>query len=88
MFVLLIETYRNGDARAVYQRVRETGRGIPTALRYVDSWVTEDLGRCYQIMEVSDPAALQDWMASWSDLVDFEVLRVIPSAEAARRALA
>ena len=83
MLYLVIETYRGGNAAAVYQRFRERGRMAPEGLAYVNSWVTEDLTRCYQIMETPDRVLLETWMAAWSDLVDFEVLPVITSALAA-----
>jgi hypothetical protein len=33
-------------------------------------------------MECEDRAALDRWMAAWSDLTEFEVIPVITSAEA------
>jgi hypothetical protein len=36
-------------------------------------------------METNDPQLLDDWIAHWSDIVDFEVYSVITSAEAAGR---
>ena len=36
-------------------------------------------------METDDPQLLDDWIAHWSDIVDFEVYPVITSAEAAER---
>ena len=45
----------------------------------------ETLGRCFQLMETDRRALLDEWMANWSDLVDFEVHVVISSAEAAER---
>jgi hypothetical protein len=80
---MVIETFRDGDARPVYRRFRDQGRLAPEGLRYVSSWVTSDLMRCYQVMECEDAALLQEWMAQWRDLVDFEVLPVVTSAEAA-----
>ncbi|MEO8622836.1 MAG: DUF3303 family protein [bacterium] len=80
---MIIEHFRNGDATPVYARFRERGRLAPEGLRYVSSWVTEDLQHCYQMMECDDRALLDEWMSAWSDLVDFEVVAVIPSAEAA-----
>ena len=82
---MVVENFRNGDPVPVYARFRERGRLAPDGLRYVGSWVTEDLTRCYQIMETDDPALLDKWIASWSDLVDFEVHPVITSSEAAAR---
>jgi hypothetical protein len=83
MLFMVIEHFRNGDARPVYRRFRDRGRLAPEGLRYVASWVTEDLRRCYQVMECDDPALLDQWMAQWKDLVDFEVLPVQTSAAAA-----
>jgi len=48
----------------------------------VASWVTEDFRRCFQIMECDDRRALDEWMANWSDLTEFEVTPVMTSAEA------
>ena len=36
-------------------------------------------------METDDRRLLDEWMANWSDLTDFEVYPVITSAEAAER---
>jgi hypothetical protein len=36
-------------------------------------------------METEDRALLEQWIANWSDLVDFEVHPVISSKEAAER---
>ena len=83
-FYMVIERYKKGAA-PVYQRFRERGRMAPDGLAYVSSWVTEDLQRCYQIMETEDPHLLDRWMAEWSDIVDFEVHAVITSADAAER---
>lgn len=83
MLFLVIERFRGGDAVPVYRRFRERGRLAPEGLRYVSSWVTVDLDRCYQVMECAERALLDAWMAEWADLVDFEVVPVITSAEAA-----
>lgn len=82
MLFMIVEHFRGGDARPVYARFRERGRLMPDGLRYVNSWVTDDLTRCYQVMECDDRALLDQWIAAWSDLVKFEVHPVITSAEA------
>lgn len=83
MQFVIIEKYRNGDAVPVYRRFRERGRLAPDGLRYVASWVTSDLTRCYQIMECDDRRLLDEWMANWNDIVEFEVISAMTSAEAA-----
>ena len=82
MIYMIIERFRDGDPVPVYRRFRERGRLMPEGVRYVSSWVTEDLARCYQVMECDDRALLDAWMANWRDLTDFEVIPVITSAEA------
>ena len=83
MLFMVIETFRDGDPRPVYRRFAEQGRLAPEGLGYVASWVTADLRRCFQVMECDDRALLDEWMARWRDIVDFEVLPVVTSAEAA-----
>ena len=82
---MIVEHFRNGDAAPVYKRFRERGRMAPEGLAYVSSWVTADLGHCYQLMETPDPALLDAWMANWRDLADFEIHPVITSQEAAAK---
>ncbi|MBL8984455.1 MAG: DUF3303 family protein [Gemmatimonadetes bacterium] len=85
MLFMVIEHFRNGDPRPVYERFRTRGRLAPEGLTYVNSWVTDDLTRCYQVMECADRRLLDTWIAAWDDLVQFEVLPVITSAEASAR---
>ena len=84
MLYLIVEHF-NGDPVAVYRRFRDRGRMAPDGLRYMQSWVTEDFQRCFQIMECDDPALLDRWMDRWRDIVTFEVLPVMTSAEAVAR---
>jgi hypothetical protein len=82
---MVVENFRNDDAVPVYRRFRDRGRMAPDGLTYVSSWVDDKLRRCYQLMETDDPQLLDQWMANWRDLVDFEVIPVITSKEAAER---
>jgi hypothetical protein len=82
---MVVEHFRNGDARPVYRRFKERGRMAPEGLTYVSSWVDENLATCYQLMETGDRSLLDEWMRNWQDLVEFEVHRVMTSQEAAQR---
>lgn len=82
---MIIEHFRDGDPAPVYARFRARGRLAPEGLQYVNSWVTDDLTRCYQVMECDDRSLLDEWMRAWSDIVDFEVHPVVTSPEAAAR---
>ena len=85
MLYMIIENFKNRDPVPVYRRFRDHGRLAPEGLLYVSSWVDEKLERCFQLMEASERRLLDEWMANWSDLVDFEVYPVISSADAAQR---
>jgi len=78
---MVVEHFK--DAPAIYRRFRERGRLAPEGLRYVSSWVDERVEHCYQLMETDDPRLLDQWMANWNDLTEFEVYPVITSKEAA-----
>ena len=83
MLYMIIERFRNGDPVPVYRRFREKGRMAPDGLRYVSSWVTTDYALCYQVMECDDRRLIDEWLINWGDIVDFEVIPVVTSAEAA-----
>ena len=55
----------------------------PEGLRYVASWVDVNYERCFQVMEADDEALFAEWTANWKDLMDFEIVPVRTSAEAA-----
>lgn len=76
MLFMVIEHFRDQDAKAVYRRFRDKGRMMPEGLNYVGSWVAADLGRCFQLMETGDVTLLQSWVAEWSDLAEFEIVPV------------
>lgn len=82
MLYMIVEHFK-GDPVPVYRRFRDHGRLAPEGLRYVSSWVTEDLQRCFQVMECDEPRLLQEWIDRWKDLADFDVAPVVTSAEAA-----
>lgn len=82
MLYMIIEDFK-GDPLPVYRRFRDSGRLAPEGLRYISSWVTPDLQRCFQVMECEDPELLRQWIDRWKDIVDFEVIPVLASADAA-----
>ena len=77
MLFMVIERFRNQDAKAVYRRFRDKGRMMPEGLAFVGSWVSADLGRCFQLMECDDVTLLQRWVVEWSELIDFEIVPVV-----------
>jgi len=76
MRYMVIETFTQG-ARPVYERARDRGRMLPDGLEYVESWVADGLGRCFQLMETDDVTLFQRWIADWQEVVEFEVVPVV-----------
>jgi hypothetical protein len=85
MHYLVIEHFRNRDPLPIYRRFRDRGRLMPDGLRYVSSWILDDLSCCYQLMETDKRELLDQWMDQWSDLMAFEVFPVLSSAEVQAR---
>ena len=82
MLYMIIERFRDKDPVPVYRRFRDRGRLAPEGLRYVSSWVDENLAFCFQIMETAERGLLDEWIANWSDIVKFEIYPIISSNEA------
>lgn len=81
MLFMVVEHFKDRDPAPVYKRFAEQGRLMPEGLSYVNSWIEVGMDRCFQVMETDDPALLQEWIKNWGDLVDFEVVPVVTSAE-------
>lgn len=80
---MVVENFK--DEVAVYRRFNRQGRLMPEGLNYLSSWIASDLKKCFQLMETEDVTLFDEWIANWQDLVDFEVIPVITSTEAAKK---
>jgi Protein of unknown function (DUF3303) len=65
MLYMVIERFRQG-ARPVYERAATAGRMLPPGLRYIDSWVSERLDVCFQLMDADKPDLINEWMERWA----------------------
>jgi hypothetical protein len=83
MLFMVIEHFRPGQAPAIYRRFRERGRMAPAGVQYISSWVDFKFERCFQVMEAESERHLAAWISNWDDLIDFEVVAVRTSADAA-----
>ena len=81
MLFMVIESFKNQNAKAVYKRFQEQGRMMPEGLKYIDSWVEANFNRCFQLMECDDPLLFQQWILEWQDLMEFEIVPVTTSPE-------
>jgi Protein of unknown function (DUF3303) len=82
MQYMIIERFKPGKLKAMYQRFDEKGRMMPEGVYYINSWIDEKISICYQVMESESAEKINEWISKWNDLVDFEVIPVITSAEA------
>ena len=78
---MVIETFKGDALTRVSERFATRGRLLPDDVVYEGSWLDEAGTRCFQLMSAPDRAALDQWIARWSDLVDFEVVAVLTSKE-------
>jgi hypothetical protein len=82
MLFMVVERFKNRNARQVYRRARQKGRMLPEGLYYINSWVATDFNRCFQLMETEDSTLFRQWTSHWEDLVEFEIIPVVSSEEA------
>ena len=82
MQYMIIERFRPGKVEELYRRFDEKGRMLPEGVVYINSWINEEVTVCYQVMEAASRNKLDEWISNWNDIVDFEVIPVIGSAEA------
>ena len=83
MLFMVVEKFRNQDARTIYRRLREKGRMMPEGLTFVSSFVSADVSRCFQLMECDDVTKFQRWVAEWSDLMECEIVPVVAGKDTA-----
>lgn len=83
MLFMVIEHFRPSQAPEVYRRFRDHGRMAPEGVQYVSSWVDLHFQRCFQVMEADNEGSLRQWTANWDDLIEFEIIPVRTSPEAA-----
>lgn len=80
MLFMVIERFKGGVA-AVGERFRRQGRMLPPTVTYRHSWVDETGTKCFQLMEAPNIESLKGWTGRWDDLVTFEIVPVLGSAD-------
>jgi hypothetical protein len=81
MLFMVIERFKQGDASQIGERFRRDGRLLPEGVLYHASWIDSGGPRCFQVMEAPDRLALDAWVHRWDDLIDFEIVPVLTSAD-------
>ena len=81
MLFMVVEHFERGKAKEIYRRLQERGRMMPEGLKYINSWISADFNRCWQLMECDDPRLFQEWVLQWEDLFELEIIPVVSSEE-------
>jgi hypothetical protein len=81
MTFLVIEQFHAGQTDEIARRFRERGRMMESGVGVEGSWIDPATSRCYMIVTADRREMLDSWIANWRDLVDFEVIPVLASAE-------
>lgn len=81
MLFMVIERFKPSGAAAIGERVARHGRMLPEGVVYHASWVDAERNRCFQIMESPGIDLLHEWAGQWNDLIAFEIIPVVTSAE-------
>ena len=82
MLFMIIEHFKDDDMLPIYKRLRDQGRMLPNGLKYIDSWIEPNFGRCFQLMETDDARLFQQWMLQWRGTgATFEIIPVVPSKD-------
>lgn len=81
MLFMVIEHFDQARVKDIYHRFHERGRMIQDGLSYVNSWISADFSRCFQVMETNDATTLQEWVLAWGDLARFEIIPLAGSKE-------
>ncbi|MEP7319937.1 MAG: DUF3303 family protein [Panacibacter sp.] len=64
MQYMIIERFHPGKVRTLYKRFDEKGRMLPEGLSYINSWISQQMSVCYQLMETDCEEKLREWISS------------------------
>jgi len=80
MLFMVIEHFKH-DTKAIGERFKQSGRMLPEGVIYHASWIDAAGHRCFQIVEAPQLESLRPWVQRWNDLIDFEIIPVLTSAD-------
>lgn len=87
MQFMIIEHFHPPKLKEMYRRFETKGRMLPEGVQYINSWIDENVSTCYQVMESDSVEKIHEWISQWQDLVDFEIIPVISSAQAREKVM-
>jgi Protein of unknown function (DUF3303) len=81
MIVMIIEHFKDGAPQPIRERFVRDGRMMPDDIVYPGSWIDAQNARYFLVMEAADAERLKAWTNCWDDLIDFEIIPILPSQE-------
>jgi len=81
MLYMVIERFKDGNPKRIGERFHRDGRMMPDGLIYHASWLEPGGTRCFQVMETERRELFDIWMSRWNDLMEFEIVPVLTSAD-------
>jgi hypothetical protein len=81
MLFVVIERFKQGDAKPIGERFKHQGRMLLEGVTYHASWADSAGSRCFQVMEAPNPQSMAAWASRWDDLTDFEIVPVLTSQD-------
>jgi hypothetical protein len=78
---MVIERFKDGKTRSIGERFKKHGRMLPEGVSYHAGWVEKSGRRCFQLMDAPSLPLMLAWTKKWEDLVDFEIVPVVTSAD-------
>jgi hypothetical protein len=81
MLFMVIEHFKPRSVPLIGERFKQSGRMLPEGVTYHGSWVAPGRAACYQVMEAPSAELVRTWTRQWDDLVEFDIIPVLPSAD-------
>ncbi len=81
MLFMIVERFKEGSVGSISERFERNGRMLPADVLYHASWVDVTGTCCFQVMEAPNRESIDCWVRCWEDLVNFEIVPVLTSAD-------
>jgi hypothetical protein len=82
MLYMVIGRFRSDSGEYGNAWLAGTSVKQSSGLTHIGSWVEATLGRCFQVVECNDVAALHQWAARWRHRVELEIVPILPARDA------
>ncbi|VEP12388.1 conserved hypothetical protein [Hyella patelloides LEGE 07179] len=79
MLFMVVEHFKDDKNKDIYPLLQKKSRIMPDGLKYLDSWISADFSRCFQLIECDDTDLFQEWVSQWQDLFELEIIPVVTS---------